>query len=227
MSEDLNVSLLEERQLRVSRALGGGGPATPVALRSRLAGRSAARQPARSRSRARLALAGGVAAAALAVALMVTIFTDGGGSLTVAEAARPSSLAATGAAPATNERRPALLRATFAGVSYPDWERDFEWFATGQRRDSLVGGRNAHTIFYRHTHHRIGYTVVSGTALDPPERGERYVVNGLEMLAYKDGSRDVLTFVRNGRTCVLAGEVHRRSTLVKLASWKGNGTIAF
>jgi hypothetical protein len=227
MSKDPNVSLLEERQLRVSRALRGGGPATPVALRSRLAERSAPRRPARSRSRARLALAGGLAAGALAVVLVLTIFTDGGGSLTVAEAARPSSLAATGPAPATDERRPALLRATFAGVSYPDWERDFEWFATGQRRDSLVGGRSARTVFYRHTHHRIGYTVVSGPALDPPERGERYVVNGLEMLAYKDGPRDVLTFVRNGRTCVLAGEVHRRSTLVKLASWEGEGTISF
>jgi hypothetical protein len=227
MSEDPNVSLLEERQQRVSRALGGGGPATPAALRSRLAERSAPRQPARSRSRARLALAGGLAAGALAVALGLTIFTDGGDSLTVAEATRPSSLAATGPAPAADERRPALLRATFAGVSYPDWERDFEWFATGQRRDSLVGGRSARTVFYRHTHHRIGYTVVSGPALDPPERGERYVVNGLEMLAYKDGPRDVLTFVRNGRTCVLAGEVHRRSTLVKLASWEGEGTISF
>jgi hypothetical protein len=227
MSEDLNVSLLEERQLRVRRALGGGGPAMPSALRSRLAERSAPRRPARSRSRPRLALAGGVAAAALAVGVALTIFTGGGGSLTVAEAARPSSLAATGAAPATNDRRPALLRATFAGVSYPDWEREFEWFATGQRRDSLVGGRSTRTVFYRHTHHRIGYTVVDGPALDPPERGERYVVNGLEMRAYKDGPRDVLTFVRNGRTCVLAGEVHRRSTLVKLASWEGDGTISF
>jgi hypothetical protein len=227
MSEDLNVSLLEERQQRVSRTLRGGGPAMPDALRVRLAERSASREPPRSRRRARLALAGGVAAAALAVALVLTIFTDSGGSLTVAEAARPSSLAAAGPAPATDERRPALLRATFAGVSYPDWEREFKWFATGQRSDSLVGGRSARTVFYRHTHHRIDYTVVSGPALDPPERGERYVVNGLEMHAYKDGPRDVLTFVRNGRTCVLAGEVHRRSTLVKLASWEGDGTIAF
>jgi hypothetical protein len=227
MSKDLNVSLLDERQQRVSRALGGAGPATPTALRSRLAERSAPRQKARSRSHARPALAGGLAAAALAIAVALTIFIDGGGSLTVAEAARPSSLPATGAAPTTNERQPALLQASFAGVSYPDWEREFEWFATGQRHDSLVGGRSARTVFYRHTHHRIGYTVVEGPALDPPERAERYVVNGLEMLAYMDGPRDVLTFVRNGRTCVLAGEVHRRSTLVKLASWEGDGTIAF
>jgi hypothetical protein len=226
MSEDPNVSLLEERQLRVSRTLRSGGPAMPTALRSRLAERSAPRRPVGSRSRARLALAGGLAAAALALGLVLTILSDRGGSLTVEEAARPSSFAATGAAPTTDDRRPALLRATFAGVSYPAWERQFEWFATGQRRDSLVGGRRARTVFYRHAHHRIGYTVVGGPALDPPERGERYVVNGLEMVAYKDGPRDVLTFVRNGRTCVLAGEVHRRSTLVKLASWEGDGTIA-
>ena len=53
------------------------------------------------------------------------------------------------------------------------------------------------------------------------------MVNGLTMLAYKDGRRDVVTFERNGRTCVLAGVVHRRSTLVKLASWKADGSIVF
>jgi hypothetical protein len=33
--------------------------------------------------------------------------------------------------------------------------------------------------------------------------------------------------VQESRTCVLAGVVHRRSTLVKLASWKADGAIAF
>jgi hypothetical protein len=69
--------------------------------------------------------------------------------------------------------------------------------------------------------------VVSGRPLEPPGHAERFVVNGLEIRAYTDGPRDVITFRRNGRTCVLAGAVHRRSTLLKLAAWKGDGAIVF
>jgi hypothetical protein len=36
-----------------------------------------------------------------------------------------------------------------------------------------------------------------------------------------------VTFRRDGRTCVLAGIVHFRSTLLKLASWKGEGAVTF
>jgi hypothetical protein len=168
-----------------------------------------------------------VATVAAAAVLALTLVAGIGTHPTIAEAARPSALAATAPAPAQDARRPTLLRASFAGVTYPDWTRRFGWRATGERRDSLEGGRAAQTVFYRHTHHRIGYTVVSGKPLKPPGHAQRFVVNGLQMLAYKDGRRDVVTFERNGRTCVLAGVVHRRSTLVKLASWKASGAIAF
>ena len=36
--------------------------------------------------------------------------------------------------------------------------KQFAWFAADQRTDDLGGGRTARTVFYRHTHHRIGYT---------------------------------------------------------------------
>ena len=41
------------------------------------------------------------------------------------------------------------------------------------------------------------------------------------------GAEWIAVFERNGRTCVLAGVVHRRGTLVKLASWQGRGAVAF
>lgn len=63
--------------------------------------------------------------------------------------------------------------------------------------------------------------------MTPPDDADRYVVNGLDLRASSDGPRDVVVFERGGRTCVLAGEVHRRSTLLKLASWRGDGAIAF
>jgi hypothetical protein len=111
-------------------------------------------------------------------------------------------------------------------VTYPDWAQKFGWRATGRRADS-IGGRHTETVFYRHTHHRIGYTVVSGAPLDPPPGSQRVVVNGVHVHAYRDGIRDVVVFVRDGHTCVLAGFVHHRSTLLKLASWKGQGAISF
>ena len=217
MSSDL-------RHERVHRLLSTTGPATPPGLRERIAAQTA--RPAR-RSRPRVAMAGAVATVAAAVVLAVAVVAELGSHPTIAEAARPSALAATAPAPAQDARRPTLLRASFAGVTYPDWNRQFGWRTTGRRHDSLEGGRTAETVFYQHTHHRIGYTVVSGDAIEPPARAQRFVVNGLEMLAYKDGRRDVVTFERNGHTCVLAGVVHRRSTLVKLASWKADGALVF
>jgi hypothetical protein len=220
-----HVDLHDERQQRVQRLLSSGGPATPPSLRARLATQSA-RRPTRPAPRRglRVALAGGVAAVSVATVLALTLVGQAGPTL--ADAARPAARPATAPAPAPDTRRSGLLRASFAGVSYPDWERQFGWRATGRRHDTL-DGRPAETVFYQHTHHRIGYTVVSGEPLEPPGRAERFVVNGMEIRAYTDGPRDVITFRRNGRTCVLAGAVHRRSTLLKLASWKGDGAIVF
>jgi hypothetical protein len=212
------------RHERVHNLLSTAGPATPPGLRERLAAQTARPAP---RSRPRVVLAGAVATAAFAVVLALTLVAQLGGHPTIAEAARPSALAATAPAPAQDARRPTLLRASFAGVTYPDWNRQFGWRTTGRRHDSIEGGRTAETVFYQHTHHRIGYTVVSGKPLKRPGHAQRFVVNGLQMLAYKDGRRDVVTFERNGRTCILAGVVHRRSTLVKLAAWKADGAIVF
>jgi hypothetical protein len=137
-----------------------------------------------------------------------------------------SGRAATAPSPPRDAGHPTLLRASFGGVTYPDWKRHFGWRAAGQR-DDTIGGRQAHTVFYRHTHHRIGYTVVAGKPLKRPAGAQRLVVNGLVMYRYRNGRDTVVTFRRNGRTCVLAGYVHFASTLPKLAAWKGDGAIAF
>jgi len=104
----------------------------------------------------------------------------------------------------------------FAGVTYPDWSHRFGWFAAGGRDDKL-GGRRTTTAFYRHTHHRIGYTVISGKTIEPPDDAEVLTVDGLELHRFRLGAQDVVTFERNGRTCVLSGKVHDPDTLVKLA----------
>ena len=218
----------DERSRRVERLLASSGPATPPALRIRLAALQTGRPAATRRRSTRLVAAIG-ATALVAFVAVLTLTIDGGAPTgpTLADAARPSARAATAPSPAHDLRSPALLRASFAGVTYPYWYKQFNWFAAGQRSDSLGDGRTARTVFYRHTHHRIGYTVVSGTPLMPPRAAERRVINGVEIRGYRDGSRDVVTFVRNGHTCVLAGVVHSRGTLYKLAAWNGDGTLRF
>ena len=96
----------------------------------------------------------------------------------------------------------------------------------GSRRDS-VDGRATDTVYYHHTHHRIGYTVLSGAPLATPWRGRHVERNGVSVQLYRDGRRTVAVFERGGRTCVLAGVVHREETLVKLATWRADGAVRF
>jgi hypothetical protein len=190
---------------RVARALGAGGPALPDHLLRRLEVLEAPRARPRARF-LRPAFAAGLAAVLAAVVAVVSSL--GGPGMSVSEAAQLSELPSQRATPARS----------FAGVAYPDWTHAFKpWRKAGGRSDEL-NGRSTTTVFYRHTHHRIGYTVIAGDTIEPPAGAERITVDGLQMRRFKLGELDVVTFERNGRTCVLAGDVHDPDTLVKLAA---------
>lgn len=208
---------------RVARALGSGGPAVPESLIRGL--RTLEPAPVLTRRRRlpirRPAFAGAVAVA-MAIALAVALSVSWTGGPTVVEAAQLSSRAAERPPPPVDHARPRMLAHAFAGVRYPDWTGEFGWRAEGARDDVLDGRRTA-TVFYRHTHHRIGYTVVAGGTLEAPRDAERLVANGVVLHRFQRGDEDVVTFERNGRTCVLSGKVHDPDTLVKLASWKAAG----
>jgi hypothetical protein len=213
-----------QRHEHVHRLLIGGGPATPPTLQGRL---RALRAPAPSRSRPRrLVLAGAVAVTTLAALLAIALNAGSPSGPTIAQAATLATRAATAPSPTRDAAHPTLTSASFAGVRYPDWKDRFGWRLAGQRTDA-IDGRATRTVFYRHAHHRIGYTVISGKPLKRPAGAQRLVVNGVEMYRYRDGRNTVVTFVRNGHTCVLAGYVHFASTLPKLASWNGDGAIRF
>lgn len=211
---------LVERQRCVVRALRLGLDAQPSASASATAGQ--ARGRGRVRARVALAATATAALAALAAALVVTL---GGQAPTVAEAVALTARPAEGPAPppAQDGR---LLAAQVDGVPFPDWSAEFGWHAVGARDDEL-DGRSTTTVFYEHMGHLIGYTIVSGPALEPPEGATHVRANGVDIALYSDGDRDVAVFVRDGHTCVLAGHVLERATLVKLAAWKGDGAIAF
>jgi hypothetical protein len=217
-----------DHQRRVVQAL-QSGPRAPARLRRRIeAMEAAASSPQRPALRPRLgrALVPGAVAAVLAIALVVTLSLGGPSAPNVVQAAELSLRPATEATPPASQRRPALLERSFAGVTFPAWSEEFGWHAEGARRDELEGRETA-TVFYTHTHHRIGYTVISGEAIEPPADAEMLKVGGLELRRFRLGRQDVVTFERNGHTCVLSGDVHDPDTLLKLASWRGQGAVSF
>jgi hypothetical protein len=197
---------LVARQRRVARALGGGMQRAP------------AREPARAMPR--LAFAGALAA----VLVLLWAVVPGGGRSATDQAADLAKLPATQPAPAESG---SVLRAEVDGVRFPEWGREFGWHETGLRRDDIDGRRTA-TVFYEHMGHRLAYTIISGPPLPRPARAQVVERDGLEISVYRDpghGGHDVAVFERGGRTCVVAGHVLRLDTLLKLAAWKGDGSI--
>jgi hypothetical protein len=216
-----------DRQRLVALTLRNSGPAAPPALRARIEAQigceQARRRPLTGR---RVALAGGLAAAATAVVIALASLA-GGGDLQVQEAAELSMRDVAEPAPSPQDGRPQLLDKSFEGVTYPNWAREFGWRAVGQRSDH-AGGRHAETVFYEHEGHLIGYTVVSGSPLEPPDDATQVTREGVEVSLYRRADmRDVAVFERGGRTCVLSGHVMSRRTLVRLATWKGSGAVSF
>jgi hypothetical protein len=191
-----------ERHRRVVRALQAGGPAVPDSVLRQV---EALEVRPVAKPRGRPALAGAVAVG-VALVLVAVTWLGGPGGPTVVDAAQLSPLPAERAAPRG-----------FAGVDYPNWSARFGWFAVGGRDDELDGRRTT-TSFYIHTHHRIGYTVISGKPIDPPAHAEVLNVNGVKLYRFRLGAQDAVAFERNGRTCVLSRKVHDPDTLVKLAA---------
>jgi hypothetical protein len=166
-------------------------------------------------------------AGAVAVAAALALIVLPAGEPAVDEAAELAARPASEPAPPTETDQPTLLATSFEGLSYPDWKREFGWRAVGERSDEL-DGRATHTVFYENREgRRIGYTIVSGDALDPPSEGEQSVVEGVELTAFAADGASAVTWLRDGHSCVLAGEGVERSTLLELAAWKGDGAVVF
>jgi hypothetical protein len=205
------------RQRRVAQALRRGPlPRTDAAPRP---------LAARGTVRGRVWAASAWAAALATVVLAAIVFVPQAASPTVANAAGLGTLRAERAAPPRRAESP-LLSGGLEGVSFPDWGPEFGWHARGSRDDQLAG-RETRTVFYAHMSHRVGYTIVAGEPLPLPEGGVDVRVNGVDITLYRDGELDIAVFVRDGLTCVLAGEVLDRATLVRLAAWTADGAIEF
>jgi anti-sigma factor RsiW len=215
-----------ERQRTGAAALRGLDLDAPISLRTRLAAQAAA--PARHGwRRRRLALGGALAAATAAAALLAValVAPTGSDSPTVVEAARLADYPPTDAV-AADPSNPKVLTASVEGVPFPNWSKEFGWRQDGSRMDPL-DGRRAETVFYERGRRRVAYTIVSGEGIAPPADSREVRVNGVRLHSFSEGDRRVVTWWRDGRTCVLSASGVDERTLLTLASWKGDGAVPF
>lgn len=213
-----------ERQRAGATALRGLKLEAPASLRARIAA-EAATSPRRMRQPRRLALAGALAAVAAAALAAVLVLPGGSGSPTVVEAARLAERPPTG--PVAVERsNPKLLAASVEGVPFPNLSNQFGWREAGTRSDRLAD-REARTVLYEHDGKRIAYTIVSGAGIAAPSDAGTTRRNGVTLHTLADRGRRVVTWWRDGRTCVLSASNVGDRELLKLASWKGDGAVPF
>ncbi len=173
-----------------------------------------------------MALGGALAAAAAAALVAVLAIPSGSDDLTVVEAARLSTLDATQASVPVDPANPKLLEAEVEGVPFPNLHEAFAWREAGKRSDELDGRRSV-TVYYQRGGDRIGYTILSGAAVDPPDGARRTLQNGVELSTAEVGGEAIVTWLRGGRTCVVSGRGVSAKDLREVASWRGDGAVPF
>jgi len=198
----------------------------PLALRERIeADRQRAVAPARRRRVRGLLVPAGGLVAALVVA--VVLIAGGGGAPSVLATA---SLAARGPVlppPHENKANKALLESSIDGVPFPYWGK-LKWESVGAR-DDKIEGRSARTVYYANPKGvRAAYTILGGDAVDPPSDAAKHTDNGTDLYVVEDKGRRVVTWERNGHTCVLSAPLAvPEQKLLDLAAWQGNGKVPF
>jgi hypothetical protein len=221
---------LLEKQRRAVAALRAVETRAPASLRARLESERSARRPPRARPESswlrRPALAGGLAAAAAFALLLALVLPGGAGGPSVVEAAELSTRPPEAAAPGPDHDEPRLLDARAGRLTFPNWAEEFGWRASGRRVDE-IDGRRAVTVFYEKDGRRIGYTILSGEAIEPPDEARTAVREGTSLRRLRSDGRVIVTWLRGGRTCVLSGTEVDSATLLDLAAWKGKGAVRF
>jgi hypothetical protein len=187
--------------------------------------RGGARGPARA-LRPRVASAAALVAVAAVVAVLLASLGGGSGALDLRSASALLLGPADRPAPAESVSRRTQLTAAVDGVAFPYWGERFGWRSTGAREGHLAG-HSAMTVYYGDAAgRRVGYAIVAGT---PAPRVSGGVVARRRGTAFRvtraDGSL-VVTWLRRGHLCIVAGRGVSSATLLALASWQERGASA-
>jgi hypothetical protein len=157
-----------------------------------------------------VAFGGSLAALAAAAAVL---FSSGASGPSVAEAAQVALAPPRSPAPAVKADE-TTLDAAVDGVAYPYWADATGWRAVGSRTDA-VEGRAIRSVVYQDARgRRIGYAIAAGSPLSGAD--------GTRMGAFtvvRSGDAAVVTWLRDGHTCILAAKGVDARVLLKLAAW--------
>ncbi|MDQ6750460.1 MAG: hypothetical protein M3Z33_06910 [Actinomycetota bacterium] len=210
-------ALAAEQQRAVDTVRAVAGPA-PASLRERIGDQR--RHGAHHARRGRLRLATGLGGALAAAVVVLVLLLPGGapGGPTIVQAAGLTMRGPSALAPTRSDGSRRVSTAV-DGIAFPYWGDAFGWEASGARSDRL-GGRRATTVFYDKAHQRIGYTIVSGTALAVPRGVRADMRQGIAFRSFRRGTGLILTWRRAGHTCVLTGERVPLESLLALAAWR-------
>jgi hypothetical protein len=222
------LSRMVERQgvaIHALRATADTG--APVRLRAEVDRRRAGRAAGRDRRTGKLALSGALAAVSAAVIAVVLVLPGAlSGGPSVAAAAALAERPPDEPAPRTASAAPALLRAEVDDVPFPNYAEKFGYEPVGTRDDE-PSGRDATTVHYAKGPRRVAYTIVSGDALEEPADARTTTRGGVEYRTFRDDGRTVVTWERDGHTCVLSSTEAPSAELLALADWRGKGAIPF
>jgi hypothetical protein len=152
-----------------------------------------------------------------AAALTVAVLLPGGpGTPSLTQAAALASRGAAGPAPTPDPDDPGVkLSEQLGDVYFPNWSATLGWRPTGLRRD-LLDMHRAVTVYYRSGGARLAYTILSPPALSAPAALVT-VENGMTVRTLRMHGRLVVTWRRNGSTCVLTGTNVSAAQLRRLA----------
>jgi hypothetical protein len=220
---------IEDEQQRIVALLRSFDVPAPESLHRRIESlvashqsQSAPRSPGRGPLRFSplgLASAGAVAAV---VAVAIAVGLGGAGSsptVSFSQAAASTLRAATLPSPPESQAHHAQLAVAVDGVPFPYWSERFGWRGSGSRTDR-VEGRSITTVFYVDSSgRRIGYAILAGTPA--PRVGGGVVVwrGGVSYRLLTENGAAVVTWLRDGHLCVVAGRGVSSATLLRLASW--------
>ncbi len=200
--------------------------AAPPELHRRIDAMVTGSSPARDRRQRRLRFGVTGALAAAVIAVVLVIATSGASStLTLHTAVALTQRAPTMPAPAESPSEDGTLAAHVEDVAFPYWE-DRGWRASGERVDRAAG-RSVTTVFYHGAHGQwVGYAIVGGTPAPSVSGGVLVKRGGVPYRFTVTNGVKVMTWLRSGHLCVVAGHGVSNATLLSLASGVGKGAHA-
>jgi hypothetical protein len=217
------VGALAEQQRAVTLLRALDQPA-PDSLRRRLDELTGSERAARPALRRRFFALPAATVLAIAVVAVVVVVQGGTAAPTVPQTVRFALAASTMPSPSEAGSESGLLSLRAAGIAFPYWQQTVGWKTTGSRTDTL-GGRRIVTVFYTDADNsRVGYSIVAGAPL-AATRGTVRNVDGVRFTFSHVGSARLVTWLRAGHTCVIAGRWVTDQTLLRLVTGDAIGTL--